>query len=46
MLENVNKFEFETDIGKEFGETIKQSLNDIIKPRGREIIIELKKTNK
>lgn len=39
----INKFEFETDIGKEFGDNIKTGIEDVIKPFGRDKIIELRK---
>lgn len=32
MFEHLEKIEFETDIGKETAKTIKESINEIIKP--------------
>jgi len=42
MLNHVDKVEFETETGKEFGNTVKEALNEIIKPYGRECIVKLK----
>jgi len=42
MLEKCDT-SFETDIGKEFGNSMKASLDEVIKPYGRECIIKLRK---
>lgn len=43
LLSNINKYDFETKDGKEFKETIKNSIEEVIKPYGRECIIKLRK---
>lgn len=42
LLRHINSFEFKTDLGKQYGDTIKQATEEIIKPFGRECAIKLK----
>lgn len=42
LLNAVDKLEFITETGQEFGNTLKQALNDLIKPYGRECVVKLR----
>ena len=36
ILEHIDNFEFQTELGQEFHNTMKQALNEIIKPTARD----------
>lgn len=43
ILEVIDRMEFETEIGQTFHNTMKQALNDIIKPTARDCYKQLNK---
>jgi len=43
LLEVIDRMEFQTEIGKEFHNTMKQALNEIIKPTARDCYKKLNK---
>jgi len=42
MFEHIGKISFETETGQEFGNSLKETLETILKPYGRETVIKLR----